>query len=491
MAANILQDYQGIMFAGWDALDQDFRIKSHLHISPQRLPPEQTRLDDPHDWLPQEVETVAKWLRKGQQILDEGREAEYGLVFCYIADGQDTLQLVASPDSILCYDYNSAMYYAAMTRFNYQEDAYLPRGKPPSLIPDDLKAAFEGNLVSYLLAGHRLYYEIERYEQMSPSQRQAQETNPMLFTHCACNANTIHDVVAQKHLPEAALYWLHPQYPLWSTSALMYWATETDALIDPVTKLVYGGYGSVFCLLLIALIEEFFQRTDHRSFADDEQNQLIVLLNWATSTLHKSMEDSARRVNQLTANGHWQSWWLARNIHYASATPGHFAEIDCEQTQPQATGVCYPPTKSPVGPLPKQEGMLDLSSPLHEQEQKSSQSGQHQQSLARSVSPHTTIHSQPASPLEQPKEARVPVVTVVEPADSSTQRSSSELPAGRARRRDEMELDLPHPPSNPGTPELGTTMAPNFMDSDITNLMGGQWMRPPQSRVVTLLPKLI
>ncbi|KAG8794602.1 hypothetical protein FRC12_023286 [Ceratobasidium sp. 428] len=494
-----LANYQGIPFPTWDVLSEDFQSGAHRIIARHRLPPELMRLDSPRVWPPETVELMARWLRNGQLALDNNLDHLYQPVLSYTEDGQDVLRVTAHPNDVLEYDYEETMFHVANNHFRYPDDAYLTNPNVPTLVPEDLKTRFEQELVAKAPNFRALWLLAEEYEQRNPPQRTVLETDPALFTHFDLTANSVGTYLDQMRLPSASFLWLHPQHSLWRIGEWVFWATQTDALIEPVGQRLYGGHGGVFRLIMAAYLikktslpfrgghcpQEFLEREDRRSFVDDDK-QLLIMHRWLSGALKESIEKTPEARNELTMGGHSGTWWPATHITYVCRSPLRVMYIEPASTQKHAYDHIKTAVAAPADPPPEtstpdtdmkpapEDDVIDVESPSVNVQAPPAVDDTNvaQDTQPTDGSPLTTLRSNSSSRREDPAPEAVHAVAEPEILERS-RRSSSEPPPGAGDKRSAMEVDPSSLFSPRRSPVVQGAAALMPLDSDVTGLMQG------------------
>ncbi|KAG8781155.1 hypothetical protein FRC12_022184 [Ceratobasidium sp. 428] len=320
--------WQCVIGFSWESLAKDFDSRRHNHVLLLRLPTQLKQLTHPSTWSPDQVKLMADHIRLGQQVLDRGDVSQYHWIFQFREGADDLLRLTARPTTKLQYNYDSTMYYGAMLRFQYSDDAYNAHMARPPLIPSTLKSMFETHALAAAPELGQVWKAIEKYQQSNPPEQQPHDSDPELFKLFDFAKYGVEHFIKLPRLPDSYMRWLDPAFRDWHPSYFVFWVTQTKALYDFDTQVICGGYGGIIRVLFVILLmsktrswASAFVRSgktvpnDLRSFGDDENEQIRVLIQLILTATSESTKKAPLPTRPILRPGTRRTWWPAEQIN--------------------------------------------------------------------------------------------------------------------------------------------------------------------------------
>ncbi|KAG9120527.1 hypothetical protein FRC07_003940 [Ceratobasidium sp. 392] len=307
--------YQDVQMPSWQELCNDINCGTYALVSKNRIPPQLIPFERPINMPPDRLKILTTWFCQGQQNSDKENTDKYLYVFQWREpNGEESLRLHGATNSILAYDYDSTLYFAATQKFEFTHNTYM---LAPSNLPLFDKEAIE-LLKKYSVLFPdlcKVWKKLEEYEQ------------------------------------------LHPP--------------KTNALIDPATQRAYGGYGGVvrvvFAVILMHSSRQWAamnvpkiktDNPDWKLFGDNNQKQLVYLLGWLLQVLQSSIDNSLPIVRPAIMPGHCHTAWPALQVQCSGSV--YFDQsVERINTLP-AAGITFMSTDSYGAPPDRFDDVIDV-----------------------------------------------------------------------------------------------------------------------------------
>ncbi|KAG9120663.1 hypothetical protein FRC07_003767 [Ceratobasidium sp. 392] len=404
--------YQDVRMPSWQEICDDINSGTYALVSKNRIPPQLIPFERPINMPPDRLKILTTWFRQGQQNLDEENTDKYSYVFQWREpNGEESLRLHGATNSILAYDYNSTLYFAATQKFEFTHDTYMSAPSNLPLFDEEAIELLKKYSVSFPDL-RKVWKKREEYEQ------------------------------------------LHPP--------------KTNALIDPATQRAYGGYGGVvrvlFAVILMHLSRQWAavnvpkiktDTPDWKSFGDDDQKQLAYLLGWLLQVLQSLIDNSLPVVRPAIMPGHRHTAWPALQVRCSGSI--YFNQsVDRINTLP-AAGITFMSTDSYGAPSDRFDDVIDVDQLMDDvalSPQQAEPQPAYRTSTSSSLSTLTTLQSQSEHPASIGSLKRQSTSAQVAPEIvPGTHCSSSEPSADAEPRRNALDLDVGQPSSTLPSPQ--------------------------------------
>ncbi|KAG8793231.1 hypothetical protein FRC12_003448 [Ceratobasidium sp. 428] len=474
--------WQGWTDFSWEYLQEDYISQTNRLVSLFRLPDQLKQLTHPSTWDAEQVYLLGDFIRRGQRVIDRQDVGQYHWVFQFREGNEDLLRLAAPSNTTLEYNYDSTIYYGAMLQYQFSDDTYHGQLSQPPLIPPSMMPAFEKHALIVIPELRKVWKAIETYQQTKPPEREPHDSDPEIFKMFDFSEGNLEHFFKLPKFPDSYMMWLDPKFKEWHPSYFVFWATKTKALYDFKTQLLCGGYGGImrvfFVVLLMyktrawaAALVRSGQPVPHdlRSFGDDENEQIRLLIQFILTATSTSSRDARPPNRPILRPGSRRSCWPAEQIRCSNnLNLIYHNPIDRNMTVyplPNAPSVspvadANAGVKNEVIELPDSDELSEAPEKAQDGVVGTTEDMTTALAAGQTVeTPEATLRSGSVAQETEPQSQIVFAMPQVHPAPGSGRRSSSEPPAPPSQR------ETPHKTAEMVRVDNQTTLFQDLQDT--------------------------